>query len=375
MSAATKIWIGLVISAVLLVAFVLTADPGRMIDALSGANYLYLAPAIALYLISMVFRTIRWQVMLNHMKPIRFSRLYPVVVVGYMANNLLPMRLGELVRSYYVGEREGISKTSALATILVERVLDALTLLLFILAIALFVPLTGLAESFSERLGVPWPLLVIAMSAPFAAAFGALLLLAMFPTGTQAIAFALARHLPSRFEAGVRDLIVLFLNGLIPLRSPRTLALLLLLSSPIWLFESALFFVIGFSFDLNLVYDNLGDMAVASVLVTAISNIASSVPAAPGGVGLFELVVRETLVRIPLASVERSVASGFAAVVHAALLLPMVLLGQLFLWAQHRSLRALTSQGQRQAEDRAQTGHREPPVAPAAVSADVDEPQ
>jgi len=82
------------------------------------------------------------------------------------------------------------------------------------------------------------------------------------------------------------------------------------------------------------------------ILVTAISNIGASIPAAPGGIGLFELITRETLVLLPQASVDRSVAGGFAALVHATLLLPMILLGQVFLWTGHISLRKLTTAGQ-----------------------------
>jgi hypothetical protein len=341
----TKFWLGLIFSIILLALFVLTVDLGRMVDALAGANYLYLIPGVALYLVAVLFRTIRWQVLLRHMKPIGMRRLYPVVVVGYMANNLLPVRLGELVRSYYVGEREGISKTSALATIFVERVLDALVLLFFVAVIALFVPLAGLAQGFGNWSGVAWPLLVVALSLPFVAAFGLMVLFAFFPEGTKAVAMRLLSPLPERFKGPLRHLVGLALDGLRPLRDPRTLAWLFFLSVPVWLFESALFFFVGFSFGLDKVYDNLGEMAVAMVLVTAIANIGSSIPAAPGGIGLFELVARETLVLLPLAVVDRSVAGGFAAVVHAALLLPMIILGQIFLWAEHLSLRKLSRAG------------------------------
>ena len=162
-----KFWIGFGTGALLLALFLVTVDLGRMGEALAGANYLYLAPGIGLYLVSVLFRTLRWQELLRHIRPMSVSRLYPVVVVGYMANNLLPLRLGELVRSYYVGEREGISKTASLATILVERVLDALTLLFFIAVISLFAPVAGLAKTFGDQTGVAWPLLVVALSVPF----------------------------------------------------------------------------------------------------------------------------------------------------------------------------------------------------------------
>lgn len=279
-----------------------------------------------------------------------------MVVVGYMANNLLPMRLGELVRSYYVGEREGISKTSALGTILIERVLDALTLLCFVAAIALFFPLTGLAAALGQRFGIAWPLLVAAGSVPFVTLFALLLFLALYPARTRAFAGWLLRPLPYRLQTPLGGLIDMFLQGMIPMRSPRTLGLLFLMSIPIWLFESALFFFVGFSFGLHDVYDNLGELAVAATVVTAVANIGSSVPAAPGGLGLFELVARETLVLLTLASVDRSVAGGFAVVVHAALLLPMILLGQVFLWAEHLSLGKLFGRAGRESLGRKKQG-------------------
>ena len=316
-----------------------------MLDALAGANYAYVAPAVAMYLISVLFRTLRWQMLMRHMRPVSVRRLYPVVVVGYMANNLLPLRLGELVRSYYVSRREGVSKTSALATILVERVLDAIMLLLFIAVIALFVPLSGLATAFSERSGVPTLLLVIGFSAPFVITMAMLLAFAAYPDRTRQGTLLALKPLPNRLKAVAGDLIDLFLEGLKPLRSTRMLSGLLLMTAPIWLFEAGLFFFIGYSFEIESGFDNTGDMAVGMVLVTAIANIGSSIPAAPGGIGLFELVSRETLVLLPTAEVSRSVAAAFAAVAHACLLLPMIALGQVFLWTENLSLKGLSRAG------------------------------
>ena len=371
-----KLWLGLGISVLLLGLFLKTVEIDRMLDALTGANYAYVVPAVGLYLISVLFRTIRWRLLMHHMGPVTVRRLYPVVVVGYMANNLLPLRLGELVRSYYVSEREGLSKTSALATILVERVLDAVMLLLFIAIIALFVPLSNLAEAFGDWSGVPAPLLVIGFSAPFLIAMALLLAFAAFPEKTSAAAAFVLKPAPSGVERMASDLVGLFLEGLLPLRSPRMLVSLLALTAPIWLFEAGLFFLIGYSFELDEAFIDLGDMAVAMVLVTAIANIGSSIPAAPGGVGLFELVARETLVLLPLADVSRSVAAAFATVVHAALLLPMIGLGQVFLWAEHLSLRGLSRAGLPEPDSGPETGDGSGVrLSPAAASADGEEPE
>ena len=340
-----KFWIGLGVSSLLLALFLVTIDLGAMVEALADANYLFVVPGIALYLVSVLFRTLRWQALLRHIRPIGVARLYPAVVVGYMANDLLPMRLGELVRSYYVGEREGISKTASLATIVVERVLDALMLLFFIAAISLFAPVGGLARTFGDQTGVAWPLLVVAFSLPFVAAFAMLLLFALYPARSGALAKAAVTPLPERFEIPLRRIIDMLLHGLTPLRSPRTLGTLFALSAPIWILESALFFFVAYSFGLDQLHDSIGELAISMVLVTAISNIASSVPAAPGGTGLFEIVTRETLVYLPTASIGRSVAGSYAIVVHAALLLPMIILGQVFLWNENISLRRLSAAG------------------------------
>ena len=71
-----------------------TVDVREMLKVLGGANYWFLTGAVGMYLVSIYFRSLRWTVMLRHLKPVGAVRLYPVVVIGYMANNLLPMRLG-----------------------------------------------------------------------------------------------------------------------------------------------------------------------------------------------------------------------------------------------------------------------------------------
>ena len=342
MFSASKFWLGLGLSALLVALFFVTVDVEHMLAALSSANYLYVIPAVGLYLIGVVFRTIRWQALLRHIKYVSNRRLFPVVVIGYMANNLLPMRLGEVVRSYYLGEREQVSKSSALATIFIERVFDALTLLLFVALVALFVPVSGVAEGFGAQWGIPPQLLAAGLSLPFVAAFIVMLLFSRWPGRTRALAVAALKPLPDRFpRARAMHIIDYFLAGFAPLSSFRVLALLFALSAPVWAFEVGLFYLIGFSFGFHHIYENPWHLVAAMALVTALANIGSSIPSSPGGIGLFELIARETLVLLPLAAVGRSDAAAFAAVSHFALLLPMIILGQIFLWAGNLSLRKL----------------------------------
>lgn len=345
MNGGKKLWVGFGLSALFLALFLFTLDLEHLLNALADANYWYVIPGIALYLVAVGFRTLRWQWLLRHIKPIPVARLFPVVVVGYMANNLLPMRLGELVRSYYVGEREQVSRTSALVTIFIERLLDALTLLLFICTIAIFVSLDTVIEVLAAELSIPWPLLIAAGSLPFVIGFGGLMLIAFAPGSARSLARLLIRPLPARFEETAMHIVDMFLQGVESLRKPTDILVLFLMSLPIWIFEAGLFYMIGFSFGLHHLYDSQLEMIVAMVLVTAIANIGSSIPAAPGGVGLFEIIGTYTLVWLPLAAVDKEVAGAYIAVVHACLLIPMIGLGQVFLWAQHVSLRNLTRVG------------------------------
>ncbi len=337
MNVVNKFWINVGIGCALVLIFIFTVDLSTMLENLAGANYWLVALSVLLYQGSLIFRTIRWQVLLRHMKFVSLFHLYPVVVIGYMANNLLPMRLGELVRSYYLGEREGVSKVTVLTTIVVERVMDALTLLMFIALIAIFVPLAGVEDIIVGRIGIEWYTLAVLLSTPFVTVFCLFVLIAYYPERAARFLDRILDHMSVVVRKKFKIMFVDLLNGLRPLSAGRTLVVLFVFSLPIWLLDAMLFFLIGLSFELNTMYANIWHMAIAMLLVTAISNIGGSIPAAPGGVGLFDLIAREVLVLIPLGFVDRSVAAAYVAVVHVALVLPVILLGQVFLWNQNIS--------------------------------------
>ena len=114
-----RFWLAIGVSLLFLGLFFSRIDLGDTWEKLGEANYLLLLPAILVYFVAVYFRALRWRYLLAPVKRMAVVRIYPVVVVGYMANNLLPLRIGEVVRAYYLGEREKVSKVSALATIAV----------------------------------------------------------------------------------------------------------------------------------------------------------------------------------------------------------------------------------------------------------------
>ena len=124
-----RFWLGLLISLFFLYLSLRGVKVREAIDALRSANYLYLIPGFVLYFIGVWMRSMRWGVLLRPIKSLTARQLFPTVVIGYMANNILPARLGELVRAYILGEQEHISKSSTFATIIVERMFDGLSMI------------------------------------------------------------------------------------------------------------------------------------------------------------------------------------------------------------------------------------------------------
>ena len=285
-----KLWLGLAVSALFLTLFLYRIDYSETWDALRGANYLYVVPAIAVYFGSLWFRTIRWQYLMKHLTEVSVSRLYPVTIVGYMANNILPVRLGEVVRSYYLSTRERISTTSALGTVGVDRVFDGLTLIFFLLVIWPFLPLADILRNDAGE--VLW-VRVAGSAVVFAVFLGAIVVfvaLAVRPGLTAITIRTLLIFVPGRFKGLIGGLAETFIEGLGSLGSAKKLFVIFILSLPVWIMECLMYYLITLSFDQ---FDVSFAMAM---VVTATSNLVGALPAAPGNVGTFEWAIKITLV-------------------------------------------------------------------------------
>jgi uncharacterized membrane protein YbhN (UPF0104 family) len=127
---------GLALSALLIWLSVRSLDPREIGRALAAANWVWFLPVCALTLLAFWIRAVRWGWLLRSVKPIGVASLYSATMIGFAANNLLPARLGEVVRPWALGASERISRSSAFATVIVERVIDMFCILL-LLGIAL----------------------------------------------------------------------------------------------------------------------------------------------------------------------------------------------------------------------------------------------
>jgi glycosyltransferase 2 family protein len=276
------------------------------------ANYWWLVPSVATYFTAVWARTWRWDYMLRPLKPIPLRRLWPVVVIGYMGNNVYPLRAGELLRSYVLRRREDVPMSASLATVVVERVFDGLVMLIFVFAALPLAPLP------SETLRIT----VILASLAF---FGALVIffaLAAVPQrALQLVAWLTGRLLPARFGPRLLALAGRFLDGLASLRTFRNVMMIFLSSVVIWLLETVKYWFImqAFPFDVSF---------FALMLMNGVVNLATTLPSAPGHVGTFDAPGIAVLV---LYGVEHATATAYTLILHAALWFPVTLLGAVYM--------------------------------------------
>lgn len=311
-------WIGLLVSLVFLYLAFRGQDLQEIQNAFEQANYWYLVPAVLLYFVGVYLRAFRWSWVLRGVLHLSTRNLFSVVVIGYMANNVLPLRAGELVRSYVLSTRTGLRKTSILTTIVVERIFDGLTMLMFVLVASLFIGLTSQLQTMVLLAGL---------------LFGAIILILVLLTTSFARQLLIARlvpALPNLVRDGVERMLESAFSGLSVLRRRIDLLAITGISILAWLFEASMFLLIAIGFGL--------DVSLAAILmVTAVANLATLVPSSPGYVGPFEAGV--LLALAGAVGVQREVALSYAIVVHAALYVPITLWGLGYWWRESLSWR------------------------------------
>jgi glycosyltransferase 2 family protein len=321
-----RYWIGAVLSIVFLAVLALRTDLGDTWDDLQAADYRYLTPAVAALLVSIWFRAWRWSAILHPFLSIRIYRLYPYVVIGSMVNNVLPARAGELVRTYVLGERYGVKKMVVLGTVAIDRLFDGLALLAIYVVVAF-------ATDTNELLTY----IAVGAALAFGAVSAVFLMAVLKPELSTRFIDFVGSKLPQGFRAPFERSAHLFVTGLQPMRSPRVMAAVMVLSLLAWFGETTMYYILGFAFDLDQPFH-------VYLLVAAAANLVIALPPSQGGIGPFELVTKEVLV---LAGATSSAATAYAVTLHAALLLPVILLGIIFLWVVNLDIgRVLRSEGE-----------------------------
>jgi uncharacterized protein (TIRG00374 family) len=313
-----QFWVGLAISALFLWLALRGLRLQDVWSALQQANFLWLLPGIAVYFIAVWARAWRWHYLLRPIKAIPTRTMFPIVAIGYMGNNIYPARAGEVLRAYVLRRNEGVSISASLATIIVERAFDGVVMLSFV-----FLNLREVAGLTADsRFAGSIRDLAIWGTALFFGAVLVFLLMAIFPKPTTRIVhWIVERFLPKRWRAQSLDLAGRFLGGLASLRSFKDVGMVLLTSIVIWLLETGKYWFVMHAFPFEVSFFTL-------MLMNGVVNLATTIPSAPGYLGTFDapgIAVLEAY------GVPGEIAAGYTLLLHAALWLPITLLGAFYM--------------------------------------------
>jgi len=316
--------LGLVVSIILMWALFRKIDFVELGEALKGANYFWLLPNIFLIVASLYMRAYRWSFMIQPIKRVDFSTLSAATCIGFMANNVLPLRLGELARAYSLSYQDKeISKSSSLATIFVERMVFDLVALLLIFGVIVSITTVDITEHM--RVGIYAAIGVALVGLTF------VMWLAIKPDQAGDIISRYLRFLPERAHEMIRGITLKFSRGLEFLRQSKMVAAVGVQTVLIWLVMglSNYFVFIAFGFDLPL---------EASFFLLVVVSIAILAPSSPGFVGVYHWGAAYSLMQYGIGQEQ---AVSFALVLHAAQYIPVTLLGFFYLRKAHLSLTQL----------------------------------
>jgi uncharacterized protein (TIRG00374 family) len=314
-----RFWIGALISLVCLALALVGIEWDQAHVALHQADWRYLLPAGGLFLAYLLARAIRWRILLG--TEISLAHTFAVTNIGYLVSNVLPFRLGDPARAIAIGLKGGVKTSAALSTVVVERVLDMLTVVLLLAATVPFVGQVGWTREASILAGG------VAL-----AALVVLVALAQRPDwGRRALQWSLARV--PHVELGQRErwaeMLGGLLEGLAALRSARHAAGLAAWSVVTWACA------VGYNFSILWAFLDRPSLIAASFLTCA-TGLGMALPSSPGAIGVFHSIARYAL-QLPFGVLEeKAVVVAFAS--HAFQYVTVCLLGLIGLLRQNLSL-------------------------------------
>jgi uncharacterized protein (TIRG00374 family) len=288
-------------------------------SALSEANYLFVAPALLVTFCGYLLRAARWRVILAPSKEVSTGRLFPPLIIGFAVNNLLPARIGEFARAYLLGEKEGISKSLSFATVVVERILDGLTLIFSLFVVSRLFTLPG----WGRKMGLLSVLF-------FGGALAFLFLLLYGKEQTSRVVKRLAT--PLGFADRATQVADSFMGGAEALRRGHLVPGLVLLSTLVWSCETTSYLFLTLAFPIS--FSPL-TRVVAALFVMVVTNLGVLIPSSPGHIGTFHFFAMSALAVFGAA---RETALSYAVVSHAMQYLLVTGLGLFFLWRENLSL-------------------------------------
>jgi uncharacterized protein (TIRG00374 family) len=322
-----KFWVGIAISGFFMLLLFRKIDFNQLWSALLRVDYRYIVLAVVCTFFSYLLRAIRWHYLLIPEKRIPLSSLYPATIIGYMANNLLPARLGEFVRAYVLAQREGLQTPTVFASLVIDRLFDGFTVMLILLFTLFTLKLPqGMtdAEAVLKTGGV----------VTFALYAGIIIFLFLLKRQTMRTLHwtgVLLKPLPQKISGRIIMLLGSFIGGIRISSNGRHISAVFMSSLLIWVFCIIPIHSVLRGFDIKL-------PVAASMFILVLLVFAVMVPASPGYIGTYHYACFKGLSAF---GIPESTAVSIALVIHAIGFFPVIVAGLYYVWKNKLSLNEL----------------------------------
>jgi uncharacterized protein (TIRG00374 family) len=308
---------------VLLAYFFWTQDTAALWANLLEVQPAWIIPATAVYFVGIWLRAIRWRLLMLPFADVPISRLAGVILIGFTVNNVLPLRLGEIVRTVCLRRSNGVPIPATLATILIERALD-------MLALCAMMTLVYMAER--SRMSGWVELVSYFCAAVTAGGVVGILVLLVTPRRLMDRLLTFATALAARIHPKLGEVAGSCVDGVRALEDTRSLLGVVSLSVLCWIAElgTYVFLMVAVGF-------NSGIWSLVAGMVVA--NLATVLPSSPGYVGTFDVLLQHLL--NDTFGVDAATAGIYTLLTHAVLLIPVVVAGLILLSREEISLKGL----------------------------------
>jgi uncharacterized protein (TIRG00374 family) len=301
-------------------------NPEQLKAGFSGANYWTLPVMLLLLFAFYWLKTLRWQWLLAPVAPLTFRQLFPPMLIGFAANNLLPAHLGEFIRVFVVRKKYGVPASTVLSTVVLERIFDVLAIL------ALF----GVGLMFTDDLPDNYRKGAIVLGG-FAAVVVVSVVLYLIWTDVflrfAAWCFSWFPFLPAKLTTGVLDMLSKGADGLSALRSGKAVFLITVSSLIQWLLNGMIAYVALRAFQI--------DVTLATgLIVTGVTAFGVTIPSTPGYFGVIQMCFQVSMNAQQLRP-DPSLVLGASVYYQMSMYIPVTMLGLYFVQQMGLSLKDL----------------------------------
>ncbi len=305
-----KVIFGILISALLVYLSVRGINLQDVLNDLNKIQLAYVILFLFLIILMQYLRSYRWGVILQPMEKIDQLSLFSVTSVGFLAIAAIPARIGELARPYLISQKSSVKMSSALGTIIVERVLDSFTVLGIAVLLLFFIDL----PSWMIHSSIIFFLLALAI-------FCFILFMILRRKEALQLVNKVLAILPGRLADKIDELLHSFINGLQIVTNINLLLYLIFLSVAVWLLDVLAIYVLFLAFGFHL-------PVIASFVLMIILIVGIAIPTAPGFIGNWHFAC---VLGLSLFSVAKVEALSFAVVYHFLSMIVVMVLGVIFI--------------------------------------------